>query len=367
LLSLLLIGCSLAQLVAPTPVETHLLHFQSPLPVPPRVAYVLSNRGHGFRPPVTLTLVDLATWQTVRQVALPKSIARQFGRDQQGRLWVDYEYVDTKTLIRFGDRRVQVLAPDGRLLRTLRPCADSTGGLHFMLEEVYILCQERQEGGFSMQMATFQAQPLRFAAILPFEQPEHEFTVFESASNGQIAVMMAYDYSTHTYLTLVYDLHQRQIIAKFLLPEEFAVSDILPAADRFYLLNSRSFHRAAGNPQDVLVIHLSNPPTTMTLRTARRAPLLGALAGDELYTLHGPLSQKAWGQAAKYTLVRTNLKSGEHKNWPLTYYWNAQDMAVVDGKVVFALGNGLHQFDPTTGELTGMVRILDAREIIVVE
>src|SRR5437879_4063368 len=83
--------------------------------VPPHPGYVLPRYTvSGVFSGNALTLFDPASMSVVKRVGLPRTWAKNFARDPQGRVWIGLSGDMQRT-----DRRVQVYSPDGRLTATL--------------------------------------------------------------------------------------------------------------------------------------------------------------------------------------------------------------------------------------------------------
>ncbi|MBI1298363.1 hypothetical protein GC175_32905 [bacterium] len=67
-----------------------------------------------------------------------------------------------------------------------------------------------------------------------------------------------------------------------------------------------------------------------------------------------------------------NLTTGETESWPLPDWWNAGDIAWVNGKLILSYRrledpdqtSGLYEFNPETGELTQLLHLPGAERLL---
>jgi hypothetical protein len=307
---------------------------------------------------MALHMLDAETWQIIRTVQLPKSSAYHLSRDPQGRLWVGYDNLF------YNEQRLQVLMPDSHLVKTLLPCNAPDGGVHFYQQQSFIICKEN---GFFASIAILD-QRLATTKSLRLEWADNDYTVYTSGGNQRYVIIAGLvsgpGETAHTVLTL-FDMQVEQVMAQLSPLADTHAGDILSHNDHFYLFNDQSWRFTDKTPSDVVVVTPSNPPLTSTLTTAVRAPNYGAVIGENLFTYHNPILAPNF--VPDRAIARLNLRTGDSQSWPLPDYWDANDLAVADGKILLTRSDGLYQFDPITGQLTGLASIPFAGQIIVVE
>lgn len=108
LLPLLLAGCDVLQQQMAVG-ATH----STPLPAHPLYVLAVSIDAYDEN---ELVIVDKTRWQVARRVPLLAAAPWDFSQDPQGRIWVGYGAAPGL------EKRVQVLAPDGSVLKTFSPC-----------------------------------------------------------------------------------------------------------------------------------------------------------------------------------------------------------------------------------------------------
>jgi hypothetical protein len=321
-----------------------------------RPGYVLSgyNVGAGF-PDNTLTVFDPATWQMHRQISIPRSWAKNFSRDPQGRLWIGFSGNARKS-----DNRLQIYSPQGDLLKTLKPCVDPEAGISFAAGRAFVVCAEK---GFSGEVVVLNLQTLAIEKTIALSLPDKPLLLVSSAASEEAVVVAG-----SGVITLI-DPRSLTVQAQLQPGENTDIWRIVPHKERFYLLNVGSWQQPRERANDVLVLEPGNPPRITPLALAP-SPLWGAITGDALYAYHNP----TWNQAnsdPKRQISRLDLTSKEVQIWQLPDGWNASDLAVIDGKVVLArwLGSGgdedgLYEFDPASGQVKQLLNVADASGVI---
>ncbi|HLM53018.1 MAG TPA: hypothetical protein VK325_05365 [Pseudoxanthomonas sp.] len=342
-----------ALLLVPTACEPEV---QSDKPLQ-RPSHVLSgsNAGAGF-PNNALTVFDAATWQMHRQVSIPRSRAKNFSRDPQGRIWIGFSGSIQKS-----DDRLQVYSPQGELLKTLNPCVDPEAGINFAAGRAFVVCAEK---GFSGKVVVLNLETLAIEKTIALSLPDKPLLLISSAASEEAVVVVG-----SGVITLI-DPRSLTVQAQLRPGENVDIWRIIPHQGRFYLLNVGSWQQPREQADDVLVLEPGNAPRITPLALAP-SPLWGAIAGDALYVYHNP----TWNQAnsdSSRQMSRLDLTSKEVRTWQLPDGWDASDLAVIDGKVVLArwLGSGgaedgLYEFDPVSGQVRRqLLNVADASGVI---
>lgn len=348
-LPLVLCSCSKtkADLIAPLPDQ----HFESPLALPDKTLYVVSER------PFLMSIIDLDSWQILRQVPLPSSYVRQsFARNSDGSLWIGY------TGDGFSDDRVQIFQPDGNLKRTFYPCLNPGSGIYLFVEQAVIICDEL---GFYGTVLTVDTNAIQVTSSYSLTLPMNEYLVHRSGGDSEnlfVFGMTSGPIMKCNYIgTSVLDARTSKLKGKIPVLPCTSLSDVVIYQGDYYLLNSASWQTNDDLPNDdVYLVHRDALTTTIPITIAHPAPTWGVVIGDDLYTYHDP----SWNQAnskPERAIARTSLKTGEGKVWNLPDYFWAGDMIVADGKILLAETDGVFEFDPETGEVTRRVKIDYAR------
>lgn len=322
-----------------------------------RPSYVLSgfNVGAGF-PHNALTVFDAATWQMHRQISIPRSWAKNFSRDPQGRLWIGFSGNIQKS-----DNRLQVYSPQGDLLKTLQPCVDPEAGISFAAGRAFVVCAEK---GFSGKVVVLNLETLAIEKTIALSLLDKPLLLISSAASEEAVVVVG-----SGVITLI-DPRSLTVQAQLQPGENTDIWRIIPHKGRFYLLNVGSWQQPREQANDVLVLEPGNPPKITPLALAP-SPLWGAITGDVLYVYHNP----TWNQAnsdSKRQISRLDLTSKKVQTWQLPDGWDASDLAVIDGKVILVrwLGSGgvedgLYEFDPASGQVKKqLLNVADASRVI---
>jgi len=185
-----------------------------------RPSYVLSgsNAGAGF-PHNALTVFDAATWQMHRQISIPRSWAKNFSRDPQGRLWIGFSGNIQKS-----DNRLQVYSPQGDLLKTLQPCIDPEAGISFAAGRVFVVCAEK---GFSGKVVVLNLETLAIEKTIALSLLEKPLLLISSAASEEAVVVVGSGVITlidPRSLTVQAQLQQKKILtfgASFLTKDAF--------------------------------------------------------------------------------------------------------------------------------------------------
>lgn len=322
-----------------------------------RPSYVLSgyNASAGFSHNA-LTVFDAATWQKHRQVSIPRSWAKNFSRDPQGRLWIGFSGNIQKS-----DNRLQVYSPQGDLLKTLQLCVDPEAGISFAAGRAFVVCAEK---GFSGKVVVLNLETLVIEKTIALSLSDKPLLLISSAASEEAVVVVG-----SGVITLI-DPRSLTVQAQLQPGENTDIWRIIPHKGRFYLLNVGSWQQPREQANDVLVLEPGNPPKITPLALAP-SPLWGAVTGDVLYAYHNP----TWNQAnsdPKRQISRLDLTSKKVQTWQLPDGWDASDLAVIDGKVILVrwLGSsgvedGLYEFDLASGQVKKqLLNVADASGVI---
>lgn len=347
-------SCSKADIMAPMPKESR---FLSPLALPPHVAYVLSGLYVGV--PMQLTLLNADTWAVIRTVQLPQSYSTHLSRDPQGRLWIGYQGID------WDDDRVQVFAPDGQLLQTLHPCRNPGSGVQFANGKAFVICNER---GFFGTIVVIDLITFRSEKQLHIEWSNNNYTTYSSGGDERytfvLGVLHGSRDTAYTGATLV-NLQSQQVQAQLETFEDAYIGDILSYQGKYYLLNPESWRLPRPAAKDIFVVTPSIPPVVEPMTMPVSSPNWGKIIGDVLFTYHNPTKYHVASVAPERAIVRLDLKTGASQVWSLPDNWDANDLEVVNGKIILLHDDGLYEFDPADGQLRKRVAISVAWQLIV--
>ena len=354
LLPLILCDCShtMADLIAPLPDQ----HFDTPLTLPAKTLYVVSEL------PFRMSIIDLDTWEILRQVPLPSSYVRQsFARNSDGTLWIGY------TGDGFSDDRMQIFQPDGNLKRTFYPCLNPGSGIYPGETQTLLICDEL---GFFGTVAMVDNASLRVTSSYSLTLPHHDL-VYQSggdADNLFVFGMTKGRGDNCGYIgTSILDTQTGALKEQLPVLPCTMLSDVVTYHDDYYLLNSASWQEDDDVANDdVYLVHKDTWTMTTPITIAYHAPTWGVVVGDDLYTYHDP----SWNQALttpERAMARTSLKTGEGKVWTLPDFFWVGDMIVADGKILLAETNGVFEFDPESGEVIQRVELDYARLMAVAE
>jgi len=330
-----------------------------------RPGYVLSggNVGDGFRKN-RLTIVDPETWQIHHTVRLPRSWAKNFARDPQGRLWIGFSGSFDKN-----DNRLHVYSPVGELLRETKPCANPEAGISFAGGRAFVACSE---DGTQGKVIAISLETLEVEQEIPLMFPNSTLLLISSAASEAgviVAGLTSGPGETGYSIITIIDPQTLQIRAQLGPEEDVDIWQIIPKDERFYLINVGSWRRPRELANDVLVLDPGRSPT-LTPLVSSPSPLWGAIEGDMLYTYHNP----TWNQANSdptRRISRLDLKSGQKETWLLPDEWNASDLAIVDGQIVLTRWgernekDGLYTFDAVTGQMFLLVAVPEAGRLMV--
>lgn len=323
-----------------------------------QAGYVLSgdNVASGFRRNA-LTIFDRATWKVDRQVALPRSWAKNFSRDPQGRLWIGFSGNFQQT-----DNRLQVYSPQGDLLKTLGLCVHPEAGISFAAGRAFVACAEN---GFSGKVAVVNLETLAVEKTIELSLSDRNLLLTSSAASEEAVVVAGFG------AIAVIDPRSLTVQTRLELGQNIDIWRIIPHQGRFYLLNVGSWQQPREQANDVLVLTPGNSPEIAPLALAP-SPLWGAIEGNFLYTYHNP----TWNQMNsdfQRQISQMDLSSGKVKIWALPNEWDASDMKVIDGKIILARWygdsseeDGLYQFNPMSGQLTKqLLNVADASGVLL--
>ncbi len=336
---------------------------------PTQPVYVLagSNVSEGFKNNALYIFDASAISNAPVRASLPRSWARYLNRAPDGALWVGFAGDFNRN-----DDRVQVYAPDGALLHTLRPCSNPEAGITFAAGRVFIACSG---DGFAGALAVLDAATLEVIATLPLAQPDAPLLLVGSGADEDYVVLMAMttgpDPERSYAIAVVVDVQQLEIVAQIELGPDSDVWTVLPHAGRFYLLNAASA-RAVEQPRpDVLVLDPAHPEVWETLTLPLAAPLWGQIVAGELYAYHNP----GWNttqQSDWRGISRTPMDTGAGEAWQLEERFEAGGLAVWDGTPCLvhwdywqpAAEHGLYCLE-VDGELRQRLSVPDASGVVM--
>lgn len=355
LLLAILGGCSMAEVMAPTPRETL---FLPPLALPQHTAYVLSGILGGTNT-FWLTLLDADTWQVIRRVQLPQAYTTHLSRDPQGRLWIGYLGLD------WTEYRMQVFTTDGRLLQTLHPCRDPESGVQFASGKAFVMCMEN---GFFATVAVLDLATLSVETLMKLEWPRNNYLVYSSGGDENYGIVIGSHGgprdTSYTGITLL-NLQNQQVESQLNTLEDAYIRKVVPYQGQYYLLNAESWRLPRETAKDIFVVTPSVPPGVKTLKLPISSPNWGGVANDMLFTYHNPTKGGVASVASNRAVVRLDLKTGASQVWSLPDNWDANDLEVVNGKVILLKDDGVYEFNPDDGQLQKRVAISIPRQIVV--
>jgi len=321
-----------------------------PLPAHPLYVLTVSVGKLGIN---QLVIVDPLSWQVTQQVPLLNVSPDNLSRDPQGRIWMGYSE----------DQRVQVFAPDGRLLKTLTACLDPYLTIHFAAGRAFIPCLK---SGFYAAMVVVDLQSLEIVKQVDIRIDGDNFMLLSAGGDEAYFIMMG-NGNKRNRVVLV-DTHTLAPLNPILIPYG-DLRKILPYHGHFLLLN--------GNPdsqtkerQDLVILDNVKSPMVQTEQMAAPGALWGDLEGDVLYTYHNAELLGLKPDPAR-AISRLDLVTHQSKLWPLPDRWEARDVAIVNGQILLVHSifqkpeeSGLYRFDPATGKLTMLVNIPGAQRIL---
>lgn len=346
--------------------------------------YVLSNDTSNMFRNNALRLVSIEEEpQIVAETSLLRSWAKNFSRDPQGKIWIGYS-----GSISHSDNRVQVYSPEGELIDTLEDvCRYPEAGINFAANRAFIACAE---SGFSGAVVVVGLDKLEIEKVIELFA-ESSYLIKSSSFNGETLIISGStrppegsvdddDPLNHdpyyAFITLL-DPETLEIQAQVGPLKDVDIWDILPYGDKFYLLNVNSW-KIVNDTRNILVLDPqaafdADGELALEEITVAPSPLWGTIDGDYLYSYHNPTYNQLNSDPAR-ALSRLNLATGEREVWPLPDLWNAGDVEIVDGRIILSrwkhddpTQHGLFEFDPESGELTKILDVPYAEDILVVE
>jgi hypothetical protein len=358
MLALVLSGCLMWQQI-----DAALTVNSTPLPARPLYVLVVNAQVFGDN---HLVIVDADTWQVARRVPLLGVTPWDFSRDPQGRIWVGYGAQPG------GDRRVQVFAPDGALLKTLSSCLDPYLPTHFAANRAFVPCQEN---GFYAAVVIVDLASLEIVQKVDIRIEGDTFLLLGSGGNEDYFLMAgAGEGSSRVVLV---DTHTLTMLEPLAIPGSNPKT-ILAYEHGFVLLNSvaeSALRNSLAEPlpegrPDLLIVDTDPIPAVSIRQMIAPGALWGVIEGDILYAYHNA-ERLGFNEDPVRGVSRTNLVTDEAEYWPLPDRWAAGDIAVVDQEILLIHAiyqdpnqSGLYQFDPETNELTRKTPILGAYRMI---
>lgn len=249
---LLVCSCSKtkADLIAPLPDQ----HFDTPLTLPAKTLYVVSEL------PFRMSIIDLDTWEILRQVPLPSSYVRQsFARNSDGTLWIGY------TGDGFSDDRMQIFQPDGNLKRTFYPCLNPGSGIYPGETQTLLICDEL---GFFGTVAMVDNASLRVTSSYSLTLSNDEYLM--SSSGGDSENLFVFGLASGEkdlcgyIVTSILDTQTGGLKEQLPVLPCTMLSDVVTYHDDYYLLNSASWQEDDDLANDdVYLVHKD----TLTMTT----------------------------------------------------------------------------------------------------
>ena len=305
-----------------------------------------------------LVIVDPDTWSVVRRIPLPKGTPWSIDRDPQGRIWVGYA-----TMAGSSDSRVAVVSSEGELEQVLRPCGDPSYGIHFSDTHAFVPCRMN---GFFGQVSVVDLQDLAVTQTIE-PQYEEKFSLTASGSgNGKLLLFGGGE--TKNWLALVDT--QTFTITETLTHPFSNINDVVYHAEQFYLLNKINA-MFPEKSEALLHLTLSSPSTLEEIHLPGEGATWGTIAEDQLYVYQNPRYGTTSSSPLRF-ISRLDLTTGETESWSLPDWWNAGDIAWVNGKLILSYRrledpeqtSGLYEFNPETGELTQLLHLPGAELLL---
>jgi hypothetical protein len=344
-----------------------------PTPVPEQAVYVLSAASARDEAHNALTIVDGTTWEIVREVALPKSLAFNIDRDPQGRLWIGFNGGTG-----WVDDRLHIYAPNGDLVQELRPCTQPVD-VAFAAGHAFVACRHTGFSGRVVAVDLNQLETIRSVDI-ELDPPNNGAFLLNSTTATDEAVIVTGGGSA------VDDGDGKRLLITQLNPQDLSfiatpirvaggnVHDIVTYQAGFYLLNNGSWYPPRAEAGDIIYLDAGNPPITTALSLVA-GPVRGAVTSDGiLYAYH---EQYQWpsdqipSPFETALISQIDLQSGAVATWDIPDVWRAfSDVAIIHDEIVLAGqgvlndGDGLYRFDPETGQTELLVAIPDASGVV---
>ncbi|MBI1297488.1 hypothetical protein GC175_21325 [bacterium] len=296
-----------------------------------------------------LEVVDTDAWQVTQRTILPSGVPSTLNVDPQGRFWIGYRYNYPKFALGPAAEPVVIVSPQGEIERYLRLCGNPAYGIHFFDGYAFVVCSLPSTGG---EVAVVDLNTLELVQTIELGG-EDQWNGYISASSGTMLVLYGRDNSENSF---VIDMASQTIAGDFAI-EAANVRSIVSHEGVFYLTNTPDSLKNPDDTRTMFVLDITDPITI----TEKELPFLGpwrsVLYEDQLYTFH--FLSPAEGSPSQL-LMHTDLGTDETQWWPWPAEWYPNDMAWVNGKLIFAnfgrmMGedpaHGLYEFDFETGEL----------------
>jgi len=318
-----------------------------PLPTHPLYVLTMSVGKVGIN---QLVIVDPITWQVTQQVPLLSEAPDNLSRDPQGRIWMGYSE----------DQRVQVFAPDGRLLKTLTACLDPYLIIHFAAGRAFISCFQ---SGFYAAVVVVDLQSLEIVKQVDIRIDGDIFLLGPSAINKDEFLTLGGSYKVGR--AVIIETNTLKMMQPILITPNSTIDQVLAYQNSFLLLNSYPT-----GDDNLLIVSPKATPMVSARKLAAQGALWGAFDGNMLYIYHNA-ELRNLGNYPFRAISRLDLTTNNSVLWPLPDHWNARDIAIVNGEILLAHSifqkpeeSGLYRFDPVTGKLTMLVNIPGAHRIL---
>jgi hypothetical protein len=261
----------------------------------------------------------------------------------------------------------------GRPISELKTCNIPIAGITFVREQALVACQA---SGLQSAITVVDRATLAVSKTISIRHPGGDpLLLTASAANDELVVLAgqtrgANAQKTYTLITVL-DAHDLTIAALIGPLEGTHIERILSYDGRFYLLNYGNWSEPRTEPTDILIVDPATP-SEVTPQALAAAPRWGTIVDGMLYAYHEQ-RQSLYDLRPTTQLSRWNLENGEVESWTLPDAWDARDLTVIDGQILLAQPGqpgqdseeGIYRFDPTTGNLTRLVDIVDASAFAV--
>ncbi len=326
-------------------------------PMPAHPLYVLTIAGENNNH--ELLVVDSESWRVARRTVLLPVAPWEFSRDPQGRIWIGYGAEPGV------DRRVQVFAADGHLLKTFTLCSDPYLRIHFAANRAFIPCLAT---GFYAAVAVIDLTTFELIKTIEINTNDNDFLLQTTGGDENYFVMVGAAQTTTNRMILL-KTDSLETLSPIAIPPSNPVV-ILSYQDRFLIPNPVPQAITEGRP-DLLIINKKKQPTFETRELPATGAFWATITENSLYVYHNPAGTLLRNDPFR-ALSRLDLSTGQTEVWLLPTGWDAGDIEIVAGEIILthALAqtpeeSGLYRFNPTTGQLTMLVNIPGAQRILL--
>lgn len=353
LLSLAGLGFMLAGCPAPAPPRV-----LTPAPLPEHPLYVLATSiGADYHN--ELVIVDSDAWQITQRTRILKAGPWGISQDPQGRIWIGYGLGPD------GDRRVQVFAADGTLVKTLRfdQCLDPYLPAQFAAGRAFVACLQT---GFYATVLVLDLDSLEVEQMVDVHAPAEDYFLLLTTGGLEDYFLMVGNGQQSNRVFLM-DTQILEVSAPLEIPAGNFVK-VLPFQERFLLINLYPEER-----NDLIVVDPAASPSITVQRMMARSPVWGDITDNQMYVYHDVEAFNVNIEDSSRAVSRMDLESGESELWPLPDDWLGRDLAVVNDQIILAYSgpddtnDGLYQLDPESGALTQVLALPGAFHLLAPE